>query len=124
MAEKQRLGLVYLVVVLSQIVLGGTFPAAKIALREFDPYTLALFRFLLAAGSLLLILRLRNPLPRIQRKDWGRLLLLGLLVIPGNQLLFLYGLQFTTSARSALWFGATPVFVFIAAIPLLGERAT
>jgi drug/metabolite transporter (DMT)-like permease len=123
-AEKQRLGWVYLVVVLSQIILGGTFPAAKIALREFDPYTLALFRFVLAAGSLLIILRLSGRLKMIERKDWGKLLLLGLLVIPGNQLLFLYGLQFTTSARSALWFGATPIFVFVVALPLLGERAT
>lgn len=124
MSDKQRLGLVYLVVALSQVVLGGTFPAAKIALRDFDPYTLALFRFLIAAVSLLLLLRISGRLKPIQRRDLGKLILLGFLVIPCNQLLFLYGLQFTTSARSALWFGATPIFVFVAALPLLGERAT
>lgn len=124
MAQEQRLGPVYLVVVLSQIVLGGTFPAAKIALRDFDPFVLALLRFVIAGLSLLLLLRLTGRLKPIRREDIWKLLLLGLLVIPGNQLLFLYGLQFTTSARSALWFGATPIFVFIIALPLLGERAT
>ncbi|MFH2057041.1 MAG: DMT family transporter [bacterium] len=124
MSEKQRLGLVYLVVALSQVVLGGTFPAAKIALRDFDPYTLALFRFVIAAVALFALLKFTGRLKPIKRQDLGKLLLLGVLVIPGNQLLFLYGLQFTTSARSALWFGATPIFVFIAALPLLGERAT
>jgi drug/metabolite transporter (DMT)-like permease len=50
--------------------------------------------------------------------------LLGILAIPLNQLLFLYGLQFTTPARSALWFGATPVFLFLLAVPFLKEKTT
>jgi drug/metabolite transporter (DMT)-like permease len=122
--KEQRLGIVYLVVVFSQVVLGGTFPAAKIALRDFDPYTLALLRFSLAAIGLLGLLGLTNRLRRIRREDIFKLLLLGLLAIPLNQLLFLYGLQFTTPARSALWFGATPVFVLFAAVPLLKEQVS
>jgi drug/metabolite transporter (DMT)-like permease len=122
--KEQRLGIVYLVVVFSQVVLGGTFPAAKIALRDFDPYTLALLRFSLASIGLLGLLGLTNRLRRIRREDIFKLLLLGLLAIPLNQLLFLYGLQFTTPARSALWFGATPVFVLFAAVPLLKEQVS
>jgi drug/metabolite transporter (DMT)-like permease len=50
--------------------------------------------------------------------------MIGLLAVPLNQLLFLYGLKFTTAGRSALYYGATPIFVFLMAIFYLKEKVT
>lgn len=116
--------LIFTVVLIGQILMGGTFPAAKIALRDFDAFTLALLRYLIASSALLLIVYFTGRMKRIARADIGKLILLGILAIPLNQLLFLYGLQFTTPARAALWFGSTPVFVFLLAVPFLKEKTT
>lgn len=61
---------------------------------------------------------------RIERADWLRFIVIGLLAVPLNQLLFLYGLKFTTAGRSALYYGATPIFVFLLAVFYLRERTT
>jgi drug/metabolite transporter (DMT)-like permease len=116
--------LIFSVVLLGQIIMGGTFPAAKIALVDFDAFTLALFRYLIASACLLAVVYFTGRLRKVSRRDLPKLILLGILAIPLNQLLFLYGLQFTTPARSALWFGATPVFVYLLAVPFLREKTT
>jgi drug/metabolite transporter (DMT)-like permease len=122
--QHESSALIFSVVIFGQIIMGGTFPAAKIALRDFDAFTLALLRYALASSALLLITYLRGRMKKIEKQDVPRLLLLGVLAIPLNQLLFLYGLQYTSPARSAIWFGATPIFVFLLAVPILGEKAT
>jgi len=114
----------YLGVILGQLIAGGTFPIAKIALESFEPFTLAIARFVFASVALFLIVWLTGRLKPIQKGDWGKFLWLGFLAIPLNQLLFLYGLKFTTPGRSALYYGATPVFVFLLAIWYLKERPT
>ncbi len=116
--------LLYAVVIIGQFIAGGTFPVAKIALRSFEPFTLAICRFVIASLSLLTIVWLTGRLKPIRKSDWGKLIWLGFLAIPLNQLLFLYGLKFTTPGRSALYYGATPVFVFLLAIWYLKEKAT
>lgn len=109
---------------MGQVVGGATYPIGKIALSSFDPFTLAFLRFTIASVTLLALVYLQGSLRRIERGDWVRLISLGILAIPLNQLLFLYGLNFTTPARSALYFAATPIFVFILAVPFLKEKAT
>jgi drug/metabolite transporter (DMT)-like permease len=111
-------------VLFGQLLAGGTFPVAKIALESFEPFTLAITRFVVASLALLLIVWSTGRLKRVQKGDWGKLAWLGFLAIPLNQLLFLYGLKFTTPGRSALYYGATPVFVFLLAIWYLKERPT
>lgn len=122
--QHESSALIFSVIIFGQIIMGGTFPAAKIALQDFDAFTLALLRYSLASSALLLVTYLRGRMKKVERHDLPRLILLGVLAIPLNQLLFLYGLQFTTPARSAIWFGATPIFVFLLAVPLLGEKAS
>jgi drug/metabolite transporter (DMT)-like permease len=119
--EKRQL--LYPLIIVGQLIAGGTFPIAKIALDSFDPFTLGITRFVIASAVMFLVVKLTGRLRRIERSDWGRLLLLGLLAIPLNQLLFLYGLKFTTPGRSALYYGATPVFVFLLALWFLKEKA-
>ena len=118
------LGWVYVVLILEQVLASGTFLAAKWALAEFPPLTLAFLRFIIASVGLYLVHRLwpgRRPIDREDRKVF---VLLGFLAVVINQGFFLYGLKFTTPTHAALLYGATPVLVFLFAIPLIGERPT
>lgn len=115
---------VYPLIVTGQLIAAGTFPLAKVAINHFGPFTLALVRFVLASVVMLGIVKFTGRLRPIDRSDWWRLAWLGLLAIPLNQLLFLYGLKFTTPGRSALYYGATPAFVFMMAIWYLKEKVT
>lgn len=108
---------------LNVIIASGTFLVAKGTLRELPPLVLALFRFLLAAGVLWPVARLIHPGKRIARADRGRILLLGLLAVPLNQGLFLYGMQWSSASHAALLYALTPAFVILFAMAR-GTRPT
>jgi drug/metabolite transporter (DMT)-like permease len=116
--------LIYPLIIVGQLIAGGTFPIAKIAVSSIEPFTLALLRFGIASATMLLIIVATGRVRKIERGDWLRFIMLGLLAVPLNQLLFLYGLKFTTAGRSALYYGATPIFVFLLAILYLKEKIT
>ncbi len=96
---------------LNVLIASGTFLVAKATLREFPPLVLALFRFVLAAGVLWPITRWARPHKRIAPGDRGRIALLGLLAVPLNQGLFLYGMQWASASHAALLYALTPAFV-------------
>jgi drug/metabolite transporter (DMT)-like permease len=116
--------LIYPLIITGQLIAGGTFPIAKIAVNSIEPLTLALLRFGIASIVMMVILVATGRVKRIERADWMRFIVIGLLAVPLNQLLFLYGLKFTTAGRSALYYGATPIFVFLLAIFYLKEKMT
>jgi len=116
------LGWVYVIIVLEQVLASGTFLAAKWALVDFPPLTLAFLRFVIAAAGLCLVRRVWPGRRPIERSDYGKIALLGLLAVVINQGFFLYGLKFTTPTHAALLYGATPVFVYLFAIAMIGER--
>ncbi len=119
-----RSKLIYPLIIVGQLIAGGTFPIAKLALQHFEPFTLAVTRFVIASIAMFAIVKFTGHLRKVERMDWGKFIWLGLLAVPLNQSLFLYGLKFTTSGRSALFYGATPAFVFLLAIWYLKERVT
>jgi drug/metabolite transporter (DMT)-like permease len=116
--------LIYPLIIVGQLIAGGTFPIAKIAVSSIEPFTLALLRFGIASVAMVLIIVATGRVRKIERGDWLRFIMIGLLAVPLNQLLFLYGLKFTTAGRSALYYGATPIFVFLMAILYLKEKVT
>jgi len=85
---------------------------------------MAFLRFLLAAAILWPLGERRRKGRTIERADQIKLWGLGLLAIPLNQGLFLYGLQWTTAGHSALLYALTPMFVLVLAAWRLGERIT
>jgi len=58
---------------------------------------------------------------KIERKDYGRFLLLSILVIPVNQLFFLIGLRLTTPSHSALMYSTLPIFIYIISLAFKEE---
>ena len=118
------LGWVYIILIFEQTVASGTFVAGKWALLEFPPLTLAFIRVIIAGCGLYIVHRLWPGRKRIERRDWPKFALIGFLAVVVNQASFLYGLRLTTPTHAAIIYGATPVFVFLLAIPLIGERPT
>jgi drug/metabolite transporter (DMT)-like permease len=92
------------------LIASGTFLVAKQTLHEFPPLVLSLFRFVLAALVMWPATRLGGT-AGIAREDRPRVLLLGLLAVPLNQGLFLFGLQWASASHAALLYALTPAFV-------------
>ncbi len=108
---------------LNVFIAAGTFLIAKSTLREFPPLVLALVRFVLASCVLWPAARLLRPRARLARADRGRILLLGLLAIPLNQGLFLYGMRWASATHAALLYALTPTFIILIAAAC-GTRPT
>ena len=98
---------------LNVLIASGTFLVAKQTLHEFPPLVLSLIRFVLAAGVLWPITRVMRPAERIDRADRGRIAWLGVLAVPLNQGLFLFGMQWASASHAALLYALTPAFVML-----------
>lgn len=90
---------------------GFNFVAIKVGLREVEPLAYNAVRFVCAASILLLLARIREGTLAIERRDLGRLVLLGFLGHAVYQVCFIEGLARTTASSAAIIFGSTPVVV-------------
>lgn len=66
----------------------------------------------------------RKKLKPFEMRDLPGLLVLGLINIPINQLMFIWGVSYTTAPNAALAYALTPAFVLIIASTFYGERIT
>ena len=89
----------------------------KTALKDFNPLEIVFIRFFFAFILLLPIAIIKKQL-HFQKKDIPHLLLISFF-FAGNVLLFVYGLQFTTSIASQLFYLLTPMLVIILSYFLL-----
>ena len=94
-----------------QLITGGTYLVAKLALQEFDPFSLACLRFLISGIVFVLILKIIDKLVLPERKDWPLFLWMALLGGPLNQGFFLFGIRFTYAAHGPLLYATTPMIV-------------
>jgi len=104
---------VYFLLMFQQIISGGTHIVAKAVVGDIDAGTLTFLRTVIAATGLWGILRIRSGDLNIDRADWKKMALLGLLGVALNQFLYLYGMRSSTAANGALLYAATPVFVLV-----------
>lgn len=64
----------------------------------------------------------RKKLPKIDKSDYWMLLVLGIINIPLNQLLFIWGLEYTVAPNASLAYSLTPAFVVILSFLFLKVR--
>jgi drug/metabolite transporter (DMT)-like permease len=94
----------------------GTYVFSKAAAVGFpDPASLTLARALGAALLFLLLTGWLIPSPRFSSKEWLRLIVFGILLVPLNQYAFLRGLRHTVPSHPALFYALTPLGVLILA---------
>lgn len=122
--DRKQVGFAALVGGLIIVQLGGSFvyPVARYGLAIIEPFTFAFYRFVISALFLLgLVVFRKFPTP-IERRDYFRIVLLGFLIIPFNQVTFLVGQSMTAAGHGAFIFSTTPVWVFILAVVHLKEK--
>ncbi len=100
-----------------------TYLAAKRLLVELGPLTLVLLRLLLSAVVFAVVLA-ATPGPFLPpRREWRRVLILGLFAGPMNQGFFIYGLDHSTPAHAALLYALTPIGVYLLSVARKREPA-
>lgn len=93
------------------LIWGTTWLGIKLGLETMPPILAAALRFLLAAGVLGLVMRLRNiPIPR-ERGFWHLSVMLGLTSFSVPYALVYWGQQHIPSALSSILFATYPLFV-------------
>ena len=104
---------------------GSTWLFIKLGLRDLPPFTFAGIRFLLAAGTLALVIYFRKiPLPK-ERRDWQFIAWTGFLTVSINFALVFWGGQYISSGLAALLNATLPFFgMLIAHHYLPAERIT
>lgn len=111
--------LALLALLVATVIWGTSFVAAKVALREVPPLTLAAGRFAVAAAVLMPVARCRGVRPARGRTR----ALLGLTGVALFFVLHNLGLRYTTATDATLVInGGVPVFTAALAALVLGER--
>ena len=104
---------VHVLLFLVQILFASLAIIGKIVLRDFPAASIVLFRVLGAAAVLLLVNLLWTRRWVTDRKDLGRLAVLGLLGVVLNQTLFLIGLGHTTAINATILVTTIPIFTVL-----------
>lgn len=107
---------------LQQFIASFAYPISKLGLNQIEPFSYAFFRFTIASILFAIILIFKRNGQRILGADRLRMFIIGLILIPGNQLLFLIGQSKTMASHASLLFATTPIFIYVLAIIALGEK--
>jgi drug/metabolite transporter (DMT)-like permease len=105
-----------------QAVASLCYPIAKYGLQTIEPFTFAFYRYVISSVVLLAFVKLKKYDLPVARKDYPRIILIGFLIIPFNQTLFLVGQSMTAAGHGAFLFSTTPVFIFLLALIHLKEK--
>jgi drug/metabolite transporter (DMT)-like permease len=118
--SRRTYALVSLIMIM--IVWGSTYVVTKAAVREVPPLTLAVLRYLIAAGVLVPIATARGGLMRLPKPiPIGALVWMGLTGIAILTVGFNYGLIYGSASQGALVYALGPGAVALAAVLGLGE---
>lgn len=115
--------MIYFGLFLQQLISATTHLIAKSVTSEVHPVLVVLWRgvFTCIAYALWFTLA-RSLVKKVDRKDWPMLLLLGAINMPINQLLFIWGLKYTTAPNAALAYALTPMFVVFIGMLFFKDR--
>nr|WP_297782666.1 DMT family transporter [uncultured Allomuricauda sp.] len=83
-----------------------------------------IFLRVVGAASLFWLISFFGPKERIEKRDWGRILVCALLGMSINMLSFFKGLQLSTPINSAVLVTITPIIVVVISALFLSEKIT
>ena len=115
----------YPVLFLQQLIASSTHLFAKSITATIHPAMVVLIRgaFSCLAYGLWMLFQ-RKKLKPFEMRDTVGFLVLGLINISINQLMFIWGVSYTTAPNAALAYALTPAFVLIIASSFYGEKIT
>lgn len=109
-------GKIYVVLFLTMVIWGGTLVSIKVLVTQYHPFTLTATRIFIAASCLWLILLIAKKMRWPQREEWKWIVLASVLGVVLHHLLLSTGLQYTTSVKSSLISGFSPLLTAVFAI--------
>lgn len=113
MTEERKNLLTDLSLIFIALIWALNFTVVKASLSEIDPYSFNALRFILASIFVWVVVAKRGAWFTIEKKDWGRLILLGLVGNVLYQWLFIVGIDLTLAANAAVLLGTIPIWVGI-----------
>lgn len=117
--------LVYILILIQQIIAGGTHIIAKELTASYSPGLILLLRSCIAAVTFGIWLMFKfKYIRKIRLKDVLYLFLLGALNVPANQFLFIQSIKLTSPSNVALAYSLSPIFVMLIASFYLKEKIT
>jgi len=121
--SKQTIWPAHLALFVVSILYGVNYFISKAVFDEVPPLAMVVIRSCLGTLIIWLIAHFARPSEVIQsRKDWGLLVLCGILGASLNQIFFFLGLAHTLQVNAAVLMTSTPLFVFLTAFFLRTER--
>lgn len=117
--------MVYLKLVLTMVLWGGTFVAGRQLAGQVGPAAAAFLRFAIATACLLALIRLKEgALPRLDRRGVLGVLLLGATGVFAYNVLFFTGLKTVGAGRAAVIVAGNPIVIALGAALFFGEGLT
>jgi O-acetylserine/cysteine efflux transporter len=117
-----RLRTAFLVLLMVNLMWGGSLPATKLGLAEFSPFLLSWLRLTVSAVLFVAVLLRTGELRPLSFRDWVNLLALGLIGYCGTIGLQTLGTDGTTGASATVLGSTGPLFIAVCALVLLRER--
>jgi drug/metabolite transporter (DMT)-like permease len=113
---------IYAKLTLVAIVWGASFVAGRIVSAELGAVTAALWRYVIAATTLVAVaLLVEHGLPRLTAKQWLGVVVLGILGVTTYNLCFMYGLQTVPASRASLIIALNPAATLVGGALFLRE---
>ena len=115
-----------LTLVFATFLMGSSFIVSKILLRDFAPFWLVSWRFVVAAAAMIpvvAILRTTEASTGItEQPNWPVVILIGLLQMGGTMGLLFLSMQYISAANAAILLFTNPIWVALLGYFLLDER--
>lgn len=108
--------------VISTIFFSGAFIAGKFSVREFPPFSLTFFRFLIASLIIFVILIMKDEQWRIKKQEIPLFLSLGIIGMVGYHIFFFLALKYTSAVNTSLIAAMNPIITTTLSIIFLRER--
>lgn len=105
---------IYFLLALTTSIWGTAFIGGKIAVEDFEPMTVAFFRFLIASLILFPLLLWKKEWPRkITLKDWGLFFVLGLTGIFLYNFTFFMAAKYSPVIKNSLFIASNPIVIVV-----------
>jgi drug/metabolite transporter (DMT)-like permease len=90
---------------------GSTFVAIRYVVRFISPAFTSGLRYAIAGSLLMAILAVRGKSVRVSRAELVRLLVIGLMLLTGNNVLLAWGEQYVSSGMASLIMASIPILI-------------
>lgn len=115
--------MVYVQLVLTALIWGGTFIAGRLLAQSINPFSAAFMRFAVAAFCLVvMVYQSQESFPKLKFQQLWQIILLGLSGVFAYNICFFFGLQTIPAGRAALIVALNPIGIAIAATFIFKEK--